>query len=143
MPYSCCAPRSPLESITIHDGELAPALGTLVASVAALVRLGYPCDSAHLLPYGRIATEPAVVDLDVVEEQPTAAGQIEAAVALTVRYEPVLLSLRRLAHVQEAARRFRSTLGSVRRIMWMPGAWSRSVGGPASTRQAGQASIAW
>ncbi|MFF1556242.1 MerR family transcriptional regulator [Streptomyces sp. NPDC058279] len=87
-------------------GEPAPALGTLVASVAALVRLGYPCDTAHLLPYGRIAAELAVVDLDVVEEQPTAAGQIEAAVALTVLYEPVLLSLRRLAHVQESARRF-------------------------------------
>ncbi|SHN28056.1 MerR family transcriptional regulator [Streptomyces noursei] len=34
-------------------------------------------------------------------------------------------------------------LGSVRRIMRMPGAWSRSVAGPASTRQAGQSSIAW
>ncbi|AJC54741.1 regulatory protein C MerR [Streptomyces sp. 769] len=44
----------------------------------------------------------------MVEEQPTAAGQIEAAVALTVLYEPVLLSLRRPAHIQEAARRFRS-----------------------------------
>ncbi|GAA2682976.1 MerR family transcriptional regulator [Streptomyces lunalinharesii] len=86
--------------------EPAPALGPLVASVAALVRLGYPCDAAHLLPYGRIAAELAVVDLDVVEEQPTPAGQIEAAVALTVLYEPVLLSLRRLAHVQESARRF-------------------------------------
>ncbi|WP_424863658.1 MerR family transcriptional regulator [Streptomyces sp. MMS24-I29] len=88
------------------DDELFPALGTLVASVAALVRLGYPCDTARLPPYGRIAAELAVADLDVVEEQPTAAGQIEAAVALTVLYEPVLLSLRRLAHVQESARRF-------------------------------------
>ncbi|MGW1201112.1 MerR family transcriptional regulator [Streptomyces sp. NPDC002536] len=89
----------------MHD-EPSPALATLVASVAALVRLGYPCDTAHLLPYGRLAAELAVADLDVVEEQPTAAGQIEAAVALTVLYEPLLLSLRRLAHVQESARRF-------------------------------------
>ncbi|MFD8542555.1 MerR family transcriptional regulator [Streptomyces sp. NPDC059649] len=87
--------------------EHSPVLGTLVASVAALVRLGYPCDTAHLLPYGRLAAELAVADLDTVEEQPTAAGQIEAAVALTVLYEPVLLSLRRLAHIQESARRFR------------------------------------
>lgn len=86
--------------------EPSPALGTLIASVAALVRLGYPCDTAHLLPYGRIAAELAVADLDTVEEQPTDAGQIEAAVALTVLYEPVLLSLRRLAHIQESARRF-------------------------------------
>ncbi|MEE4417857.1 MerR family transcriptional regulator [Streptomyces bugieae] len=89
----------------MHD-EPSPALGTLITSVAALVRLGYPCDAAHLLPYGRLAAELAVADLDAVEEQPTAAGQIEAAVALTVLYEPVLLSLRRLAHVQESARRF-------------------------------------
>ncbi len=89
----------------IHD-ETSPALGTLVASVAALVRLGYPCDTAQLLPYGRLAAELAVADLDTVEEQPTTAGQIEAAVALTVLYEPVLLSLRRLAHIQESARRF-------------------------------------
>ncbi|MEU5427903.1 MerR family transcriptional regulator [Streptomyces olivoreticuli] len=89
----------------IHD-EPSPSLGTLVASVAALVRLGYPCDTAHLLPYGRLAAELAVADLDTVEEQPTTAGQIEAAVALTVLHEPVLLSLRRLAHIQESARRF-------------------------------------
>ncbi|MEU9850618.1 MerR family transcriptional regulator [Streptomyces sp. NPDC047985] len=97
-----------LEQLDWHctHEDASPALGTLVASVAALVRLGYPCDTAHLLSYGRIAAELAVADLDVVEEQPTAAGQIEAAVALTVLYEPVLLSLRRLAHVQESARRF-------------------------------------
>ncbi|WP_414167572.1 MerR family transcriptional regulator [Streptoverticillium reticulum] len=89
----------------MHD-EPSPALATLVASVAALGRLGYPCDTAHLLPYGRLAAELAVTDLDLVEEQPTADGQIEAAVALTVLYEPVLLSLRRLAHIQESARRF-------------------------------------
>lgn len=89
----------------MHD-EPSPALATLVASVAALVRLGYPCDTAHLLPYGRLAARLAVTDLDLVEEQPTATGQIEAAVALTVLYEPVLLSLRRLAHIQESARRF-------------------------------------
>ncbi|GAA0435277.1 MerR family transcriptional regulator [Streptomyces luteireticuli] len=96
-----------LEQLGWHDmhDEPSPALGTLVASVAALVRLGYPCDTAHLLPYGRLAAELAVADLDTVEEQPTADGQIEAAVALTVLYEPVLLSLRRLAHIQESARR--------------------------------------
>ncbi|MFC5721020.1 MerR family transcriptional regulator [Streptomyces gamaensis] len=97
-----------LEQLGWHGmrDEPCPALGTLVTSVAALVRLGYPCDTAHLLPYGRLAAQLAVTDLDTVQEQPTAAGQIEAAVALTVLYEPVLLSLRRLAHIQESARRF-------------------------------------
>jgi hypothetical protein len=59
-----------------------------------------------LLPYGRLAAQLAVTDLDMVEEQPTPSEQIEAAVALTVLYEPVLLSLRRMAHAEESARRF-------------------------------------
>ncbi|MEV4925318.1 MerR family transcriptional regulator [Streptomyces roseoverticillatus] len=95
-----------------HDqelGELSPAYRTLVAAVAALRRLGYPCGVAHLLPYARLAGQLAVTDLDLIEEQPTKAGQIEAAVALTVLYEPVLLSLRRLAHSEESARRFTDT----------------------------------
>ncbi|WP_327158336.1 MerR family transcriptional regulator [Streptomyces tubercidicus] len=83
-----------------------PAHRRLIDSVAALVRLGYPCDTEQLLPYGRLAAQLAVTDLDMVEEQPTPTGQIEAAVALTVLYEPVLLSLRRMAHAQESARRF-------------------------------------
>ncbi|MFC5149248.1 MerR family transcriptional regulator [Streptomyces aureoversilis] len=92
-----------------HDQELAelsPAYRTLVAAVAALRRLGYPCGVAQLLPYGRLAAELAVTDLDLVEEEPTPTAQIEAAVALTVLYEPVLLSLRRMAHAEESARRF-------------------------------------
>ncbi|CAM5391089.1 MerR family transcriptional regulator [Streptomyces abikoensis] len=98
-----------------HDqelGKLYPAYRTLVAAVAALRRLGYPCGVAHLLPYARLAAQLAVTDLDLVEEQPTETGQIEAAVALTVLYEPVLLSLRRLAHAEESARRFRGDEGA-------------------------------
>ncbi|MBH1933950.1 MerR family transcriptional regulator [Streptomyces sp. AV19] len=87
-----------------HHGG--PAYETLVASVAALDRLGYPCGTAHLLPYGRLAAELAVSDLDLVTAEPTPSGQVEAAVALTVLYEPVLLSLRRMAHAEESARRF-------------------------------------
>ncbi|MCA6091393.1 MerR family transcriptional regulator [Streptomyces sp. SCA3-4] len=83
-----------------------PARRRLVDSVAALVRLGYPCGVEQLLPYGQLAAQLAVSDLDLIEEQPTPAGQIEAAVALTVLYEPVLLSLRRIAHSEESARRF-------------------------------------
>ncbi|MBC2874639.1 MULTISPECIES: MerR family transcriptional regulator [Streptomyces] len=82
-----------------------PAYRTLLDSVAALARLGYPCGTEHLLPYGRLAAELAVTDLDLVLAEPTADGQVEAAVALTVLYEPVLLSLRRLAHAEESARR--------------------------------------
>ncbi|GAA3081077.1 hypothetical protein GCM10020000_78730 [Streptomyces olivoverticillatus] len=46
---------------------------------------------------------PSVASLS---EQPTPTGQVEAAVALTVLYEPVLLSLRHMAHAEESARRF-------------------------------------
>jgi DNA-binding transcriptional MerR regulator len=86
--------------------ELSPAHHGLVSSVAALTRLGYSCDAARLLPYARLAGELAVHDLDRVEEYDRPAEQVEAAVAVTVLYEPVLLSLRRLAHVQESRRRF-------------------------------------
>ncbi|MFF1403937.1 transcriptional regulator [Streptomyces sp. NPDC058294] len=85
---------------------LAPAHRRLVDSAAALVRLGYPCDTEHLPPYGRLAARLAVTDLDMIEEQPTPTGRIEAAVALTVLYAPVFLSRRRMAHAQESARRF-------------------------------------
>ncbi|MFG2192668.1 MerR family transcriptional regulator [Streptomyces sp. NPDC048639] len=89
-----------------EGGEPSPARQTLVASVAALERLGYRCDTAHLEPYARAAAEIAAHDLDLVEEYAQPAEQVEAAVALTVLYEPVLLSLRRMAHAEESARRF-------------------------------------
>lgn len=59
-----------------------PAYRVLVSAVAALERLGYPCDTAHLLPYARLAVELAVHDLDVIEEYESAMARVEAAVAL-------------------------------------------------------------
>ncbi|MGG7571275.1 MerR family transcriptional regulator [Streptomyces sp. BP-8] len=84
----------------------ARAFETLVAAIAALHRLGYPCDLADLLPYAHAAAELAVSELDLVEEHGTPAERVEAAVALTVLYEPVLLSLRRLAEAEESNKRF-------------------------------------
>ncbi|MFG2288830.1 MerR family transcriptional regulator [Streptomyces sp. NPDC048595] len=84
----------------------ARAFQTLVAAIAALHRLGYPCDLADLLPYARSAAELAVSELDLVEEYRTPAERVEAAVAATVLYEPVLLSLRRLAEAEESNKRF-------------------------------------
>jgi len=83
-----------------------PAYRMLVEAIASLARLGYPHDTGHLLPYARLASELAVHELDVVEAYDTPSEQIEASVALTVLYEPVLLSLRRLAQAQESGRRF-------------------------------------
>ena len=87
-------------------GATSPAYRALVAAVAAQSRAGYPCESADLLAYARRASELAVTDLDMVERHRTGGERIEAAVALTVLYEPVLLSLRRLAEAEESNRRF-------------------------------------
>ncbi|WP_431980749.1 MerR family transcriptional regulator [Streptomyces qinglanensis] len=89
-------------------GPDSPPGQALTAAVAALTRLGYPCDAAHLTLFARAAERMAAAELDLLESFPDQAAQVEASVALTVLYEPVLLSLRRLAHVEESARRFRA-----------------------------------
>ncbi|MFP3987676.1 MerR family transcriptional regulator [Streptomyces sp. E11-3] len=89
-----------------EEGETSPAYRMLVGAIATLHRLGYPCDVRHLLPYARVADQLAEADLQLVGEQESADGQIEAAIAVTVLYEPVLLSLRRLAQAEESNRRF-------------------------------------
>ncbi|MER6141733.1 MerR family transcriptional regulator [Streptomyces sparsogenes] len=88
-------------------GATSPAYRMLVAAIASLERLGYPHDTDHLALHARLAAELAVADLDLVEKyggSPT--ERIEAVVALTVLYEPVLLALRRLAETEESGRRF-------------------------------------
>lgn len=47
-----------------------------------------------------------MADLDMVQGYGPADEQVEAAIAVTVLYEPVLLSLRRLADGEESYRRF-------------------------------------
>ncbi|WP_030667316.1 MerR family transcriptional regulator [Streptomyces cellulosae] len=89
-----------------YEAPPAPAYGMLVTAIAALHRLGYPCSAEDLEPYGRALELLAVTDLDLVERYRTPEEQVEAAVALTVLYEPVLLSLRRLAEAEESRRRF-------------------------------------
>ncbi|MCX4697688.1 MerR family transcriptional regulator [Streptomyces sp. NBC_01373] len=88
------------------EAPAAPAYGMLVTAIATLSRLGYPCSVRDLEPYGRAVERMAVTDLDLVERYGAPEEQVEAAVALTVLYEPVLLSLRRLAQAEESRRRF-------------------------------------
>lgn len=88
------------------SGPPSPAYGMLVTAVATLARLGYPCAVDDLAPYARSAGQLAVADLDLVERFESPDEQLEAAVALTVLYEPVLLSLRRLAQAEESNRRY-------------------------------------
>ncbi|MFF3688928.1 MerR family transcriptional regulator [Streptomyces sp. NPDC002187] len=87
-------------------GYESPAYRMLVEAIASMDRLGYPCDVAELLPYARSAAELAVADLDLIERYEREEEQLEAAVAFTVLYEPVLLSLRRLAQAEESRRRY-------------------------------------
>ncbi|GMA88787.1 hypothetical protein GCM10025868_40370 [Angustibacter aerolatus] len=83
-----------------------PALWSLEKSLDAVDAAGVPMTDERLHAYGRAAEEVAEVD---VGGSPTA-SPIEAALYVvlgTVLYEPVLLSLRRLAHVHVSARLFR------------------------------------
>ncbi|MEV0320652.1 MerR family transcriptional regulator [Streptomyces sp. NPDC050658] len=87
-------------------GADSPAYGMLVTAVGTLTRLGYPCGVDDLAPYARSAGQLAVADLDLVEQSESPDEQLEAAVALTVLYEPVLLALRRMAQAEESNRRY-------------------------------------
>ncbi|MBL1085071.1 MerR family transcriptional regulator [Streptomyces actinomycinicus] len=90
---------------TAAGAPAAPAYEMLVTAITALARLGYPCAVADLEPYARVMEQAAVDDLDMVERY-APEDHVEAAVALTVLYEPVLLGLRRLAQAEESRRRF-------------------------------------
>lgn len=89
------------------QGATSPAYTMLVTAIVTLERLGYPCGVEDLEPYARAMDQLGVTDLDLVERYSGSPDeQVEAAVALTVLYEPVLLSLRRLAEAEESRRRF-------------------------------------
>ncbi|MET9533606.1 MULTISPECIES: MerR family transcriptional regulator [unclassified Streptomyces] len=87
-------------------GELSPAHRSLVASVATLLRLGYPCEVGYLVQQARLMHQVAVQDLDMMETHPSEKEQVESAVVATVLYEPLLASLHRLAQEEESARRY-------------------------------------
>ncbi|MGW9424685.1 MerR family transcriptional regulator [Streptomyces koyangensis] len=87
-------------------GPLSPVHRSLVTSVAALRRLGYPCDAAELVPYARQMAGVAAHELDQMEQYPEEVERVESAVAAAVLYEPVLLDLHRLAQEEESQRRY-------------------------------------
>ncbi|MEU5899264.1 MerR family transcriptional regulator [Streptomyces venezuelae] len=87
-------------------GADSPAYRMLVTAVGTLARLGYPCGVADLAPYAHAGRQLAVADLDLIERYESPDEQLEAAVALTVLYEPVLLSLRRMAQAEESNLRY-------------------------------------
>ncbi|MEU9092607.1 MerR family transcriptional regulator [Streptomyces sp. NPDC048428] len=87
-------------------GALSPSHRSLVASLATLIRLGYPCRGDYLADHARLMHEAAVRDLDMMETYPTQSEQVEMAVASAVLYEPLMAALRRLAQEEESARRY-------------------------------------
>jgi DNA-binding transcriptional MerR regulator len=76
----------------------------LATAFDALARVGFPLDDATLDAYADAAASVARVDVDSV---PTESSElaVEHAVVGTVRLEPVLLALRRLAHEDLSGRR--------------------------------------
>ncbi|MFJ6747507.1 MULTISPECIES: MerR family transcriptional regulator [unclassified Streptomyces] len=87
-------------------GDLSPSYRTLVTTVARLAELGYEVGAAQLAPYARQMEAVAEHDHDALDALPEEVEKVETAVAATVLYEPVLLSLRRLAQEELAARRY-------------------------------------
>jgi DNA-binding transcriptional MerR regulator len=87
----------------LHDG--APALDALTEALITLNSLGYATSTESLREYATALHPIAETELQIIDEHPVIEEAIEAVVAYTVLYEPVLLSLRRLAHEDVSARR--------------------------------------
>ncbi|MDX2934215.1 MerR family transcriptional regulator [Streptomyces ipomoeae] len=85
---------------------LSPVHRSLVAAVATLNRLGYPCDAELLAPYAELMRQVAQRDLDLMEAYATEAEKVETAVTAAVLFEPVLRALHRLAQEEESAQRY-------------------------------------
>jgi DNA-binding transcriptional MerR regulator len=88
--------------------EAAPSLNTLTRAVLALRGLGYRCTVDYLRRYATALRPIAEKEYGVIEEFEVLDEAIEATVAYTVLYEPIILSLRRLAHEDVSARLYRT-----------------------------------
>ncbi|GAA3903141.1 MerR family transcriptional regulator [Streptomyces sp. NPDC003631] len=92
---------------TAHElASLSPVHRSLVAAVAALIRLGYPCDAQLMEPYAELMHQVARRDLDLLQTHAAERDKVETAVAAAVLFEPVLRALHRLAQEEESARRY-------------------------------------
>ncbi|MFE5934329.1 MerR family transcriptional regulator [Streptomyces sp. NPDC056470] len=87
----------------VSDG--APALAALTRAVVTLRALGYRGGVEHIRRYAEVMHPIAAEEYAVMEDYPVVEEAIEAAVAYTMLYEPILLALRRLAHEDVSAHR--------------------------------------
>ncbi|MFB7657541.1 MULTISPECIES: MerR family transcriptional regulator [unclassified Streptomyces] len=85
---------------------LSPVHRSLVAAVATLRRLDHPWDAEQMAPYAELMHQVARRELDHMETLTSDTEQVEAAVASTVLFQPVLRALHRLAQEEESARRY-------------------------------------
>ncbi|MFE2066845.1 MerR family transcriptional regulator [Streptomyces sp. NPDC059467] len=85
---------------------ISPAYRSLVLAVAAFRRLGYDWGAEVLAPYAELMHRTAVLDLDLLETQPSEPERIEFAVLGAILNEPVLQALHRLAQEEESSRRY-------------------------------------
>lgn len=81
----------------------APALAALTRAVVTLRSLGYRGGVEEIRRYAEVVHPIAAEEYGVMDEYPVLEEAIEAAVAYTILYEPILLSLRRLAHEDVSA----------------------------------------
>ncbi len=82
----------------------APALAALTRAVVTLRSLGYHGGVDHIRRYALAMRPIAAEEYAVIEDHPVLEEAIEATVAYTMLYEPILLALRRLAHEDVSAR---------------------------------------
>ncbi|MHB9853893.1 MerR family transcriptional regulator [Streptomyces krungchingensis] len=85
---------------------ISSAYRSLVVAMAALRRIGYDWEAELLEPYAELMHRAAVLDLNLLETQPSGAEQIEFAVLGAILIEPVLQALHRLAQEEETTRRY-------------------------------------
>jgi DNA-binding transcriptional MerR regulator len=84
--------------------DFSPSLDALTRAVVALRRLGYRGATDDLRHYAEAVHPLAEREYAVIEEHTDLDDAIEATVAYTLLYEPVLLAVRRLAHEDVSAR---------------------------------------
>jgi DNA-binding transcriptional MerR regulator len=85
---------------------ISSAYRSLVVALAALRRIGYDWEAELLEPYAELMHRAAVLDLNLLETQPSEAERIEFAVLGAILVEPILQSLHRLAQEEETTRRY-------------------------------------
>jgi DNA-binding transcriptional MerR regulator len=87
--------------------DSSPALDTLTRAVATLRSLGYISGPSIISGYAEAMHPCAEAEYAIIEHYTVLEEAIEATIAYTVLYEPVLMSLRRLAHEDVSARRYK------------------------------------